>query len=66
VAVQLTPATFECPIHHVDLTAVIEQALTEEGPPLAYGKRPFRVPVSCPGDGTSGAHQQTCAGEYES
>jgi hypothetical protein len=63
--VQLTPATYVCPIHHVDLTPSVRQVLEEEPPPVAYGKRPFRVPVTCPGDDTSGAHQQICAGERE-
>ena len=62
---QLTPATFECPTHHADLTAAVEGALAEEPPPVAYGPRRFRVPVSCPGDGTAGAHPLVCAGEYE-
>ena len=59
----LTPPTYECPTHHVDLTAVVERALEEEGPPVAFGKRPFRVLVSCPGAGT--AHQLACSGERE-
>lgn len=61
---QLTPATYECPEHHVDLTAQILAALEPEGPPIAYGDSPFRVPVSCPGDGTSAAHPVTCSGRY--
>jgi hypothetical protein len=63
--VQLTPGTYVCPLHHVDLTAAVRQVLEEEPPPVAYGKRAFRVPVTCPGDGTSGAHQQMCSGERE-
>lgn len=61
----LTPATFECPTHHADLTTMVVEALDEEGPPVAYGRRPFRVLVPCPGDGTAPAHQQRCSGEYE-
>jgi hypothetical protein len=63
--VQLTPATFECPTHHVDLTLRVREVLAEDGPPVAFGKRPFRVQVSCPGNGTSGAHPQMCSGERE-
>jgi hypothetical protein len=62
--VQLTPTTYECPNHHVDLTRQVEEALQEQGPPVAYGDRPFRVPVSCPGDGTAGAHPLVCSGQY--
>jgi len=62
--VQLNPATYECPTHHVDLTAQIVEALEEQGPPIAYGDKPFRVQVSCRGDGTSGAHPLVCSGQY--
>lgn len=61
---RLTPATFACPTHHVDLTPRVIEALEDEGPPVAYGDRPFRVPVTCPGDGTSAAHPLVCSGRY--
>lgn len=62
---QLIPATFDCPDHHVDLTPMIKTILEEDGPPTAYGDRPFEVTVSCPGDGTSGPHPQSCEGRYQ-
>lgn len=62
--VQLTPATYECPTHHADLTPQVRVALDEQGPPVAYADRPFRVSVTCPGNATSGAHSQVCAGRF--
>jgi hypothetical protein len=62
--VQLTPATFTCPTHHVDLTPQVVEALKEIPPPVAYGDRPFRVPVTCRGDGTAAAHALVCSGQY--
>lgn len=59
----LNPATYECPVHHIDLTPQVKEALEELPPPNAFGQRRFRVVVSCPGDGTSGAHEQACTGE---
>ncbi|WP_433784639.1 hypothetical protein ACQPX6_00235 [Actinomycetospora sp. CA-101289] len=61
----LTPATYKCPTHpQVDLTSRVLEALEDEGPPVAFGKRPFRVQVTCPGDG-SGAHMLMASGERE-
>lgn len=58
----VNPGRYECPDHHTDLTGLVEEALDEQGPPVAYRReRPFQVIVTCPGDGT-GAHQLTCTG----
>jgi hypothetical protein len=63
----LEPDRYECPDHHADLTGQIEDALTDEGPPVAFrppprGPRPFQVIVTCPGTSSAGAHQLTCTG----
>lgn len=66
----LNPSDYTCPDHGVDLTGQVEEALEEDGPPVAYwrlslsrlpGPRPFEVIVTCPGTG-AGAHQLTCTG----
>jgi hypothetical protein len=62
--VELTPAVYECPMHHVDLTPQVLAVLEGEGLPVAYGDRTFRVPVCCPGDGTSGPHALMCSGRF--
>ena len=66
----LNPARYECPDHHTDLTGLVEEALDNQGPPVAYrrpwpgrqsvGDRPFQVIVTCPGGGA--AHSLTCTG----
>jgi hypothetical protein len=60
----LDPDGFECPDHHTDLTGLVEEALDELGPPVAYrsGPRPFQVIVTCPGTGGTEAHPLTCTG----
>ena len=60
----LDPARYECPDHHTDLTGLVEEALEDQGPPVAY-RRPsadqaFQVIVICPGAGTP--HSLTCTG----
>lgn len=62
----LEPDSFPCPTHEHDLTPQVIEALEEEGLPMAYGKekRPFAVPVSCPGEPPEGGHQQMCRGRY--
>lgn len=60
----LTPRTFECPIHHVDLTAEVRAALDGGRTSVAYASRPFRVLVQCPGDGPDSAHPCPCEGWY--
>ena len=58
----LDPDRYECPEHHIDLTGLVEEALDELGPPVAYRRdRPFQVIVACPGSGT-GSHPLTCTG----
>ena len=39
----LDPDTFPCPAHGDELRPLVEEALDEQGPPAAYGrrKRPF-------------------------
>ena len=44
----LNPDRYECPEHHTDLTGLVEEALEELGPPVAY--RPRRDPAPVPGD----------------
>ena len=66
----LDPARYECPDHHTDLTGLVEDALEDQGPPVAYRRplrgrqgtadRPFQVIVTCPGAGTP--HSLTCTG----
>jgi hypothetical protein len=66
----LDPTRYECPDHHADLTSLVEEALEDQGPPVAYRRplpgwggtadRPFQVIVSCPGAGTP--HSLTCTG----
>jgi hypothetical protein len=59
----LNPSHYECPGHHTDLTALVQEALDEQGPPVAYRPdRPFQVIVTCPGRGGAGAHRLTCIG----
>jgi hypothetical protein len=62
----LNPDRYECPGHHADLTALVEEAVDEQGPPIAYrrppGPRPFQVIVTCPGADGTGAHSLTCTG----
>jgi hypothetical protein len=59
----LSPEHYECPEHHTDLTGLVEEALDELGPPVAYRRdRPFQVIVTCSGTGGTGAHQLACTG----
>ena len=69
----LDPDTYVCPEHQADLTAQVQEALEDDGTPLAY-KRPallgrggwrarsFRVIVTCPGAAGSAAHRLACTG----
>jgi len=66
----LDPARYECPDHHADLTGLVEDALEDQGPPVAYRRplsgrqgtaaRAFQVIITCPGGGTP--HSLTCTG----
>jgi hypothetical protein len=60
----LDPDRYECPDHHIDITGLVQEALEELGPPVAYrpGPRPFQVIVTCPGTSGAGAHPLTCTG----
>jgi hypothetical protein len=61
----LNPSHYECPDHRTDLTGLAEQALDEQGPPVAYRPgRPFQVIVTCSGTGSTGAHRLTCTGTH--
>jgi hypothetical protein len=61
----LNPDRYECPEHHTDLTSLVEEALEEQGPPVAYRPdRRFRVIVTCPGQGGTGSHPLTCTGTH--
>jgi hypothetical protein len=62
----LDPDRYECPDHHTDLTGLVEEALDDLGPPVAYrpGPRPFQVIVTCPGHSGAGAHPLTCTGTH--
>jgi hypothetical protein len=64
----LNPERYECPEHHTDLTDLVEEALEDEGPPVAYwrlrdrqadGPQPFRVIVTCP---SAGGHDLAFSG----
>jgi hypothetical protein len=68
----LDPDRYECPDHQVDLTGLVEEALLDEGPPVAYrrlwpgrkasGERPFQVIITCPGADGTAPHPLTCTG----
>jgi hypothetical protein len=69
----LDPESYTCPDDHTDLTALVEEALEDEGADIAYGRiprlgraparpRPFAVTVSCPGTAGSGSHDLVCTG----
>jgi hypothetical protein len=62
----LNPDRYECPEHHTDLTGLVEQAVDELGPAVAYrrapGPKPFQVIVTCPGASGAGPHPLTCTG----
>lgn len=69
----LEPTSYSCPEHQADLTALVTEALDDDGPPVAYdsifrrrpaGPRPFQVIVTCPGAHGTGAHQLTCEGNW--
>lgn len=67
---ELLPVRYECPTHQVELTDLVVEVLGEDEPaPVAYRRlrrwAPFRVVVTCPGDGpAAAAHSVTCSGEY--
>jgi septal ring-binding cell division protein DamX len=77
-AVNLDPETYECPVHHVDLTArVLQQLREDEDSEVAFGgrsrwdrfraasratPREFQVVVSC--SGGDAPHRQLCQGSY--
>lgn len=74
----LDPETYECPIHHVDLTALVVAQLGEdEDSDVAFDGRPvarrlrrhdrveprqFEVVVTCSGEGAT--HRHVCQGTY--
>ena len=71
----LDPGRYECPTHHTNLTAQVEEALGDNCPPVAYRRRPFlgkrapaarpfQVVVSCPGGDNAGPHPLTCTGTW--
>ena len=71
--VQLTPASYECRTHHVDLTEAVKERLEEEIDlvyrPRTLGtrssSRPFKVIVTCPGEDTDSTHAVTCTGSRD-
>lgn len=65
----LDPNSYECPEHHTDLTNLVEEALEDDAPPVAYLRlrkttavRSFQVIITCPGVDDAGPHQLTCSG----
>jgi hypothetical protein len=69
----LDPAHYECPDHGTDLTRLVEEALDDYAPPVAYPRKlslstrnraiqPFQVIVTCPGMAGSQPHRLTCTG----
>ena len=69
----LDPDSYQCPGHQVDLTALVQEALQDQGPPVAYrppwlsraapAERPFQVIITCPGTtGDPAPHPLTCTG----
>ena len=65
----LEPSSYQCPEHQTDLTGLVEEALDDDAPPVAYfslrkkpAARAFQVIVTCPGMNGVGAHQLTCTG----
>lgn len=65
----LDPSSYECAEHHTDLTGLVEEALEDDGPPVAYFRlrskpatSPFQVIVTCPGANGAGPHQITYTG----
>jgi hypothetical protein len=69
--ITLEPSSYECPEHHTVLTGLVEDALKDDSPPVAYyglrkttGLRPFQVIVTCRGADGAGAHQLTCTGTW--
>ena len=68
----LDPDRYQCPDHHTDLTGLVEEALSDDGPPLAYrrsllgrqvrAERPFQVIVTCPGARKAPPHALICTG----
>jgi hypothetical protein len=70
--VTLNPERYECPVHQIDLTDLVEEALEDHGIDMAYGRpplarkprgpQPFQVIVTCPGTSGTGPHSLTCNG----
>jgi hypothetical protein len=67
----LEPNSYQCPEHHTDITKLVEGALDDDAPPVAYvsllkkpATRPFQVIVTCPGANGTDAHQLTCTGAW--
>jgi hypothetical protein len=69
----LDPAQYECPEDKTDLTAMVEEALVDDGEPVAYlgvvsrdyrRSRPFKVIVTCPGADGAAPHRVTCSGTH--
>jgi hypothetical protein len=66
---KLSPEHYVCPVHHLDITDAVEEALEEEVP-VSYGisyrrresKRAFKVIVMCPGAGGDEPHPLTATG----
>lgn len=68
----LNPERYECAVHQIDLTNLVEEALEDQGIDVAYGRpplarkprgpQPFQVIVTCPGASGTGAHSLTCTG----
>jgi hypothetical protein len=65
----LDPSSYECAQHHTNLTGLVEEALEDDDPPLAYFRlrstpatSPFEVIVTGPGANGAGSHQITYTG----
>ena len=67
---ELTPPSYSCTIHKIDLTERVKDALSVEAIRLferekPKGGEPFRVIVTCPGSGDHPEpHQLLCAGTF--
>jgi hypothetical protein len=78
VSITLTPSDYQCPEHHVDLTALARQQLEQEDIPVASYRgayyvgvsrrrareRPFTVVVNCPGNDPEKPHDVECTGTF--
>jgi hypothetical protein len=70
-AMALEPSSYQCPEHDTDLTELVEEALDDDTPPVAYFdlrkkpvERAFQVIVTCPGTNDVGTHHLTCTGTW--